>query len=274
MTLVSYQMLTHRSGREEPFAHLELFGQREWGLVIHDEVHLLPAPVFRATARIQARRRLGLTATLVREDGAEPLVFSLIGPKRYDAARRELEAGGWIARAECMEVRVPMAAEERMRYALADRRAAAPAFQTALEKTRRVLPTPRNRHRRERTEPRVMRSASAVTEARVRSATGVWARQTRPGVGGNEALEFDSRRHYTQAPGGAPRGTIRTPPGRSSTARPRPSQSPRAMRCRTICTISTSGSHASQTCPRSRSSRARATADACFGVPRRRRVTR
>ena len=123
VTLVSYQMLTHRSGRDEPFAHLELFAQREWGLVIYDEVHLLPAPVFRATARIQARRRLGLTATLVREDGAEPLVFSLIGPKRYDAAWRELEAGGWIARAECMEVRVPMAAEERMRYALADRRA-------------------------------------------------------------------------------------------------------------------------------------------------------
>src|SRR5450755_841088 len=77
-------------------------------LVIHDEVHLLPAPVFRATARIQARRRLGLTATMIREDGAEPLVFSLIGPKRYDAAWRELEAGGWIARAECMELRVPL----------------------------------------------------------------------------------------------------------------------------------------------------------------------
>jgi DNA excision repair protein ERCC-3 len=128
VTLVTYQMLTHRARREEPFAHLELFAQRDWGLVIYDEVHLLPAPVFRATARIQARRRLGLTATLVREDGAEPLVFSLIGPKRYDAAWRELEADGWIAQAECVEVRVPMAAEDRMRYALADGRA---RFRTA-----------------------------------------------------------------------------------------------------------------------------------------------
>ena len=80
--------------------------------MIYDEVHLLPAPVFRATARIQARRRLGLTATLVREDGAEPLVFSLVGPKRYDTAWRELEDAGWIAGAECTEVRVPLAAQE------------------------------------------------------------------------------------------------------------------------------------------------------------------
>jgi len=122
VTLVTYQMLTHRTGRDQPFAHLELFDQREWGLVIYDEVHILPAPVFRATSRIQARRRLGLTATLVREDGAEPLVFSLIGPKRYDTAWRELEASGWIAQAECVEVRVPVAAELRMRYALADGR--------------------------------------------------------------------------------------------------------------------------------------------------------
>ena len=110
ITLTTYQMLTHRPRRDAGFPHLDLFERREWGLVIYDEVHLLPAPVFRATARIQARRRLGLTATLIREDGAEPLVFSLVGPKRYDMAWRELEDAGWIASAECTEVRVPLAA--------------------------------------------------------------------------------------------------------------------------------------------------------------------
>jgi DNA excision repair protein ERCC-3 len=123
ITLTTYQMLTHRPRRDAGFPHLDLFERREWGLVIYDEVHLLPAPVFRATARIQARRRLGLTATLVREDGAEPLVFSLVGPKRYDMAWRELEEAGWIASAECTEVRVPLAAQGRMDYALADGRA-------------------------------------------------------------------------------------------------------------------------------------------------------
>ncbi len=122
ITLTTYQMLTHRPRRDAGFPHLDLFERREWGLVIYDEVHLLPAPVFRATARIQARRRLGLTATLIREDGAEPLVFSLVGPKRYDMAWRELEDAGWIASAECTEVRVGLAARERMDYALADER--------------------------------------------------------------------------------------------------------------------------------------------------------
>ncbi|MGI8429810.1 MAG: DNA repair helicase XPB [Solirubrobacteraceae bacterium] len=122
ITLTTYQMLTHRPRRDAGFPHLDLFERREWGLVIYDEVHLLPAPVFRATARIQARRRLGLTATLIREDGAEPLVFSLVGPKRYDMAWRELEDAGWIASAECTEVRVPLAAQARMDYALADDR--------------------------------------------------------------------------------------------------------------------------------------------------------
>ena len=122
ITLTTYQMLTHRPKRDAGFPHLDLFERREWGLVIYDEVHLLPAPVFRATARIQARRRLGLTATLIREDGAEPLVFSLVGPKRYDMAWRELEEAGWIASAECTEVRVPLAAHARMDYALADER--------------------------------------------------------------------------------------------------------------------------------------------------------
>jgi DNA excision repair protein ERCC-3 len=122
VTLTTYQMLTHRLGRNGGFPHLDLFERREWGLVIYDEVHLLPAPVFRATARIQARRRLGLTATLIREDGAEPLVFSLVGPKRFDLAWRELEDAGWIASAECAEVRVPLSAEARMDYALAGAR--------------------------------------------------------------------------------------------------------------------------------------------------------
>jgi len=122
ITITTYQMLTHRPRKDGGFPHLDLFERREWGLVIYDEVHLLPAPVFRATARIQARRRLGLTATLIREDGAEPLVFSLVGPKRYDTAWRELEDAGWIAGAECAEVRVPLDAERRMSYALAEDR--------------------------------------------------------------------------------------------------------------------------------------------------------
>jgi DNA excision repair protein ERCC-3 len=122
ITLTTYQMLTHRPRRDGGFPHLDLFERREWGLVIYDEVHLLPAPVFRATARIQARRRLGLTATLIREDGAEPLVFSLVGPKRYDTAWRELEDAGWIASAECAEVRVPLDDARRMDYATTDER--------------------------------------------------------------------------------------------------------------------------------------------------------
>ena len=122
VTLATYQMLTHRPRRDGPFPHLSLFERREWGLVVYDEVHLLPAPVFRATARIQGRRRLGLTGTLVREDGAEPLVFSLVGPKRYDTAWRDLEQAGWIASAECAEVRVPLEPDLRMSYALAEER--------------------------------------------------------------------------------------------------------------------------------------------------------
>lgn len=119
VTITTYQLLTHRPSRDAGFPHLDLVERREWGLVIYDEVHLLPAPVFRATARIQARRRLGLTATLVREDGAEPLVFTLVGPKCYDTAWRELEDAGWIAGAECAEVRVAFDDDARMAYALA-----------------------------------------------------------------------------------------------------------------------------------------------------------
>jgi DNA excision repair protein ERCC-3 len=102
------------------YRHLELFDSRDWGLIIYDEVHLLPAPVFRMTADLQSRRRLGLTATLVREDGQEGDVFSLIGPKRYDVPWRDIEAQGWIAPAECVEVRVTMTEAERLTYAVAE----------------------------------------------------------------------------------------------------------------------------------------------------------
>ena len=127
VTVVTYQMLTWRdpdAGDEAELMvrhpNLALFDEAGWGLVVYDEVHLLPAPVFRATARIQAVRRLGLTATLVREDGREGDVFSLIGPKRFDAPWRDMEAQGWIAPANCREVRVTLTDEERMAYALAE----------------------------------------------------------------------------------------------------------------------------------------------------------
>ncbi|MCI4440315.1 DNA repair helicase XPB [Tibeticola sp.] len=122
VTLTTYQILTWRANREGEFPHLELFRARSWGLILYDEVHLLPAPVFRATADLQARRRMGLTATLVREDGREADVFALIGPKRFDVPWKDLERQAWIASATCVEERVPMSAERRMEYALADRR--------------------------------------------------------------------------------------------------------------------------------------------------------
>lgn len=123
VTLTTYQILTWRAHRDGEFPHLDLFQARAWGLIIYDEVHLLPAPVFRATADLQARRRLGLTATLVREDGRAGDVFALIGPKRFDVPWKDLERQAWIATATCVELRVPMSAERRMEYALAERRA-------------------------------------------------------------------------------------------------------------------------------------------------------
>ena len=104
------------------FPHFRLFRQRRWGLIVYDEVHLLPAPVFRVTAEIQAVRRLGLTATLVREDGREGDVFTLVGPKRYDVPWKELEGRGWIAVANCVEVRVALPRSLRLEYAVADQR--------------------------------------------------------------------------------------------------------------------------------------------------------
>ncbi|WP_420869017.1 DNA repair helicase XPB [Corynebacterium phoceense] len=120
VTIATYQVVTRKTKGE--YRALELFDSRDWGLIIYDEVHLLPAPVFRMTSDLQSRRRLGLTATLVREDGAEGDVFSLIGPKRYDAPWKELEQQGFIATADCVEVRVDLGPEERMLYATAQPR--------------------------------------------------------------------------------------------------------------------------------------------------------
>jgi DNA excision repair protein ERCC-3 len=118
VTIATYQIMATR--RKGVYTHLELLDARDWGLIVYDEVHLLPAPIFRMTADLQARRRLGLTATLVREDGREDDVFTLIGPKRYDAPWKEIENQGWIAPAECVEVRVTLSEGERLAYAVAE----------------------------------------------------------------------------------------------------------------------------------------------------------
>ncbi|MFM1917364.1 MAG: hypothetical protein RJB01_879 [Actinomycetota bacterium] len=118
VTIATYQVMTTK--RQGIYPHLEVFDSRDWGLIIYDEVHLLPAPIFRFTADIQSRRRLGLTATLVREDGRESDVFSLIGPKRYDAPWKDIEAQGYIAPAECVEVRISLPDADRMAYSVAE----------------------------------------------------------------------------------------------------------------------------------------------------------
>jgi DNA excision repair protein ERCC-3 len=118
VTIATYQVMTTR--RKGEYRHLELFDSRDWGLIVYDEVHLLPAPIFRLTADLQSRRRLGLTATLIREDGREGDVFSLIGPKRYDAPWKDIESQGWIAPADCTEVRVTLTDAERMEYATSE----------------------------------------------------------------------------------------------------------------------------------------------------------
>ncbi|HKW77868.1 MAG TPA: DNA repair helicase XPB [Candidatus Limnocylindria bacterium] len=122
VTIATYQILTYRRAKTDAFLHFDLFRRNDWGLIVYDEVHLLPAPVFRITAEIQATRRLGLTATLVREDGKEEDVFTLIGPKRFDVPWKVLESQGWIATAKCLEVRVPLAKHRRVEYALEDNR--------------------------------------------------------------------------------------------------------------------------------------------------------
>ena len=118
VTIATYQVMTTR--KQGAYAHLDLFDAIDWGLIIYDEVHLLPAPIFRFTADIQSRRRLGLTATLVREDGMEGEVFSLIGPKRFDVPWKEIEAQGYIAPADCVEVRITLTDAERLNYATAE----------------------------------------------------------------------------------------------------------------------------------------------------------
>jgi DNA excision repair protein ERCC-3 len=118
VTIATYQVLTLR--RKGVYPHLELLDARDWGLIVYDEVHLLPAPIFRMTADLQTRRRIGLTATLIREDGREGDVFSLIGPKRFDAPWKDIEAQGWIAPADCVEVRVTLPESERLAYATAE----------------------------------------------------------------------------------------------------------------------------------------------------------
>jgi len=122
VTIATYQILTWRPNRGGEFPHFSLFRQYPWGLIIYDEVHLLPAPVFRVTAELQAVRRLGLTATLIREDGAEDAVFSLVGPKRYDVPWKDLERKGWIAEASCIEVRIDLPEGLKVPYAVAGKR--------------------------------------------------------------------------------------------------------------------------------------------------------
>lgn len=119
VTVATYQVLTWRPTKEGPYPHFSIFHQRPWGLIIYDEVHMLPAPVFRVVAELQAVRRVGLTATLVREDGCEGYVFSLVGPKRYDVPWKELERDNWIASAECIEVRIDLPAFKEIEYAVA-----------------------------------------------------------------------------------------------------------------------------------------------------------
>jgi DNA excision repair protein ERCC-3 len=148
VTIATYQVMTTR--RKGVYAHLELFDARDWGLVIYDEVHLLPAPIFRMTADLQARRRVGLTATLIREDGREGDVFSLIGPKRFDAPWKDIESQGYIAPAECVEVRVQLTDSERFVYGTAepeDRYRLA----AACESKRQVVDTLVEQHRGEPT---------------------------------------------------------------------------------------------------------------------------
>jgi DNA excision repair protein ERCC-3 len=135
VTIATYQILTYRRRKTDSFVHFDLFGRKDWGLIVYDEVHLLPAPVFRVTADIQARRRLGLTATLVREDRKEDEVFSLIGPKKYDIPWKDLERRGFIAPARCVEIRVPLTESARREYAASDARA---QFRVASENDQKI----------------------------------------------------------------------------------------------------------------------------------------
>lgn len=149
VTVATYQILTYRKRKTEEYPHFGIFAQNNWGLILYDEVHLLPAPVFRISADMQATRRLGLTATLVREDGKQKEVFSLIGPKRFEMPWKQLEAQGWIATAICTEIRVPLRNSERMTYALADLREKTMLASTNPEKIP-VVKELLNRHKNDR----------------------------------------------------------------------------------------------------------------------------
>jgi DNA excision repair protein ERCC-3 len=122
ITVCTYQVLTWRPDKNGDFPHMRVLKEGNWGLIIYDEVHMLPAPVFKVTAELQAVHRVGLTATLIREDHREDEVFSLVGPKRYDVPWSELENQGWIAEAECTEIRVPLPRDLEIPYAIADKR--------------------------------------------------------------------------------------------------------------------------------------------------------
>ena len=122
VTVATYQIITYRRSKDADFEHLHLFDDEDWGLVIYDEVHLLPAPVFGVTASLQGRRRLGLTATLIREDGREGDVFSLVGPKRYDLPWQQLQEQGHIATISCHELRVPMKGKPAQQYQAATKK--------------------------------------------------------------------------------------------------------------------------------------------------------
>ncbi len=122
VTVATYQILTWRPEKDGPYPHFSIFRERKWGLIIYDEVHMLPAPVFRVAAELQTVRRVGLTATLVREDGLEGFVFSLVGPKRFDVPWKELEHSGWISEAECVEVRLDLPSDKEIQYAVASQR--------------------------------------------------------------------------------------------------------------------------------------------------------
>ncbi len=135
VTIATYNILTYRKNKKEGFVHFDLFSSKNWGLIIYDEVHLLPAPVFRMTSEIQSKRRLGLTATLIREDGLESDVFSLIGPKKYDMPWKLLEKSNWIATALCTEIRIDLPDEVRVQYSVSKDRE---KFRIASENPRKI----------------------------------------------------------------------------------------------------------------------------------------
>ncbi len=135
VTIATYNILTYRKNKNEEFLHFDIFNSKNWGLIIYDEVHLLPAPVFRLTSEIQSKRRLGLTATLIREDGLETDVFSLIGPKKFDMPWKILEKSNWIATALCTEVRIELPEEDKMEYSLSKDRE---KFRIASENPRKI----------------------------------------------------------------------------------------------------------------------------------------